>query len=222
MDTNQTDVAFDEAKTRLEEVTQMAAKAVSPALNQFGQWQQARAERLALVANRLKGQLGEDHPRVLALNQQLSAVNAIGQSLNIEATRVARQPSVNPNEWLVYGQVLDQQGRPVPGLRVRVFDRDRKYDDLLGDTTTDEYGDFAVKYHERDFAEAGEKLPDLYVMVEDAAGQLLYSSRDNVRFEAGRSEYFEIRLTPPEPVPPQSTQPKSTEDTQISPRRKSK
>ncbi len=217
MAANQDEVSFDEAKTRLDEVTQTAAKAVSPALNQFGQLQQVRAERLTLVANRLKGQLGEDHPRVLALKQRLAAVNVIGQSLNVEATRLARQPAVSPNEWLVFGRVLDPQGRPVPGLRVRVFDRDRKYDDLLGDTTTDEYGDFAVKYHERDFAEAREGLPELYVMVEDAAGKLLYSSRDNVRFKSGRSEYFEIRLTPPE-----AAATKSTETTQVSPRRKSK
>ena len=87
---------------------------------------------------------------------------------------------------MVYGQVVDEAGEPLEGLRVQVCDRDRKYDDLLGDTETDEHGDFSVVYHERDFAEVGEELPELYVVVEDQGGNKLYSSRDSVRAEAGR------------------------------------
>ena len=194
MATTTNNVDFTEAKTRSDELTQTAGSVFAPTLTQFAQLQRARADQLAASFDRLKSSLGENHPRVLALGQTLAAANLIGQSLNVEATRAARVPSVNPNEWLVYGRVLDEQGRPVPGLRVRVFDRDRKYDDLLGDTTTDENGDFAAKYHARDFAETGEDQPDLYVMVEDAAGLLLYSSRDKIRYEAGRVEYFEIVL----------------------------
>ncbi len=187
-------VDFTTAKTRWDELTQTAESTFAPTLVQFAQWQQARADRLAAALNRLKSSLGENDPRVLALGQTLASANLAGKSLQVEATRAARLPRVSANEWLVYGRVLDEQGRPVPGLRVRVFDRDRQYDDLLGDTTTDEYGDFAVKYHERDFVEMGEAGPDLYVMVTDAAGTLMYSSRDQVRFEAGRAEYFEIVL----------------------------
>jgi hypothetical protein len=79
-------------------------------------------------------------------------------------------------------------------LTVRVFDRDRKFDDLLGETETDETGDFFTVYHARDFYEKGENTPELYVMVEDAAGNELFSSRENVRPEAGQSEYFVIQL----------------------------
>jgi Transthyretin-like family len=201
MATTTKDVAFTEAKTRSDELTQSAANALAPTLTQFAQLQQARTDQLAAALDRLKSSLGEDHPRVQALGQTLAAANLIGKSLKAEATRAARRPSVSPNEYLVHGRVLDEQGRPVPGLRVRVFDRDRKYDDLLGDTTTDEHGDFAAKYHERDFAEMGEAQPELYVMIEDAAGTLLYSTRDQVRFQAGRVEYFEIVLGE-KPAPP--------------------
>jgi hypothetical protein len=192
---------FTTAKTRSDELMQSAANTLAPTLTQFAQLQQTRRDQLAASLDRLKSSLGENHPRVLALGQTLAAANLIGQSLRVEATRAARRPSVSPNEWLVYGRVLDEQGRPVPGLRVRVFDRDRKYDDLLGDTTTDEHGDFAAKYHARDFAEVGEAQAELYVMVEDAAGTLLYSSRDKIRYEAGRVEYFEIVLGE-KPAPP--------------------
>ena len=43
-------------------------------------------------------------------------------------------------------------------------------------------------------AEAGEELPESYVMVEDQRGNPLYSSRDELRHEARRAEYFQIVL----------------------------
>ena len=103
-------------------------------------------------------------------------------------------PKLGPHDWAVFGRVLDPEGKPVRGVQVRVFDRDRKYDDLLGDTQTDDAGNFFAVYHERDFAETNENLPELYVMVNDEAGNLLYSSRDNVRSNPQRIEFFEIRL----------------------------
>jgi hypothetical protein len=178
-------------------ITQNANDAAAPTLTHLDQLQQLRAVRLSAAADRLKANLGADNPRVIALTQSAQAASSLQQTLHIEAVRAARQPAVGPNEWMVYGRVLDLQGQAVAGVIVRVFDRDRKYDDLLGDTTTDELGDFSVIYHERDFAEAREANPDLYLMVSDSAGNLLYSSKDNVRFEAGRVEYFEIALNAP-------------------------
>ncbi len=95
---------------------------------------------------------------------------------------------------MVYGRVFDAAGKPAAGLIVRVFDRDRKLDDLLGETETDANGDFHSVYHARDFYEKGENAPELYIMVEDAAGNELFSSRENVRPLAGQSEYFVIQL----------------------------
>jgi len=127
-------------------------------------------ERAALAANRFKVVVAE------------------------RSAQEAWRPNIGRLEWMTYGRVLDESGKPAGGLHVRVFDRDRKYDDLLGDTVTDVQGRFAVTYHQRDFAEVRENLPELYVLVEDEAGQVLYSSRDAVRFRAGRAEYFEIQL----------------------------
>jgi len=201
MATNETEIQLDDVKTLADQLMRNASGAAAPAFQQLAQWRKNRAVQLEAAADRLKTTLGEDHPRVMALNRAAASANAFRQVLTVEAVRITRRPTIEANEWLVFGRVFDEQGNPVPGLRVRVFDRDRKYDDLLGDTATDEYGDFAAKYHERDFAEVGEAQPDLYVMVEDAAGILLYSSRDKVRYEAGRAEYFEIVLSE-KPTPP--------------------
>ena len=208
MTTDETKKSFADAKILSDQVMRHATDAVAPMLAQLTQLQHARADRLAAAADRLKTTLGADHPRVQALTRATASVRAFEQVLDVEAVRAARRPKVEANEWLVFGRVFDLLGNPAPGLHVRVFDRDRKYDDLLGDTTTDEYGDFAVKYHERDFAEVGEALSELYVLVSDAAGKVLFSSRDNVRYESGRSEYFEIALErTPESTP---TKPKTT------------
>jgi hypothetical protein len=220
MATNEPEVSLDEAKALADQLVQQAVAAFAPTLALFAQWQQARAEQLAAAAERLKTTLGEYHPRVIALNQAVTATKAFQQVLSVEAVRAARRPVIQLNEWVVFGHLIDAHGNPVPGLRVRVFDRDRKYDDLLGDTTTDEFGDFAVKYHERDFAETGEALPDLYVMVSDLAGTLLFTSRDNVRFEAGRAEYFEIVLAAAPEAPPDRPAPSASKRTRSKPKAK--
>jgi len=177
-----------------------AAQTSVTALNTFAQVQQRRAARMTEIASVLGDQLGSNNPDVLALQAAAGSVVQLKTQVAQQAARLKNWPKPKPNEWLVFGTVMDASGSPVSGVNVRVFDRDRKYDDLLGDTSTDENGDFSVIYHERDFKEPGENLPDLYVMVSDANGKLLYSSRDSVRYEAGRSEYFAIRLGTKKPV----------------------
>ena len=163
-------------------------------LSAFAQLQQRRAGRAEELGRVLKKKAGSGNPDVIALQNMAGALSQISEQAAAQTARASRWTTPKANEWTVFGTVTDVQGRPASGVTVRVFDRDRKYDDLLGETLTDENGDFSVLYHERDFAETGEKLPDLYVMVSDAAGKSLYSSRDTVRFEAGRSEYFAIQL----------------------------
>ena len=185
----------DDVKTALDAFVDRSSDAAVPIMESFAELQEKRATRLADAEARLKEHLGEDDPRVTALRQSAFAAEGLKRSLRTTAVRDDRLPKLRAQEWMVFGRVLDSGGRPVVGVTVRVFDRDRKYDDLLGETETDEYGDFSVVYHERVFAEAGEDLPELYVMVEDQRGNVLYSSRDEIRYEAGRAEYFHVVLS---------------------------
>jgi hypothetical protein len=171
-----------------------STRAAVPMMGSFAELQEKRAAHLSDAGARLEERLGEDHPRVMDLRQSFLAADGLRRSLRETAARDSRIPRLEALQWMVLGRVLDRAGEPATGMTVRVFDRDRQYDDLLGVTTTDEYGDFAVVYHERDFAEPGEDLPELYVMVEDREGNQVYSSRDGLRFEAGRAEYFQIIL----------------------------
>jgi hypothetical protein len=189
------EVTLDDVKTSVDDLLKQATDATASTLTQFAELQEKRAARLAKAEKRLRAHLGENHPRVVALARAESKADKLKQFLHTTAVRKARRPKVGPDEWLVFGRVLDAKGKPISNLRLQVFDKDRwSRDDLLGTTETDEYGDFAVVYKESDFDGWGEELPDLYVRIEDAEGNLLYSSSDNVQFNAGRAEYFEITL----------------------------
>jgi hypothetical protein len=160
----------------------------------FSQMQQRRVARLSNAAAVLSEKLGQDHPDVVAVRTMAESADGLKTHLESQISRARQWPRPRANEWTVFGTVTDADGKGGGGLTVRVFDRDRKFDDLLGETKTNEFGDFSVIYHERDFQESKEGLAELYVMVSDPRGNLVYSSRDSVRFEAGRSEYFAIRL----------------------------
>jgi len=180
--------------------------AQAPLLDRFAAAQTRRAASLTTAATQLQQVLGENDPQVIAVQRAALAANRFKVVVAERSAQEAWRPKIGLLEWMTYGRVIDAQGQPAGGLHVRVFDRDRKFDDLLGDTVTDAQGRFAVVYHQRDFAEVRENLPELYVRVEDEAGQLLYSSRDAVRFNAGRAEYFEIQLSQT-PVPDQPKTP---------------
>jgi hypothetical protein len=185
----------EEAKSKLENLTAQASRSSAPALSVFAQLQQKRAQRIETATGSLEKVLGTDHPQVVALRQSAVSAAEFNTFYKVQATRIEKRPKLHENEWMVYGRVIDSAGLAAAGLTVRVFDRDRKLDDLLGITETDESGDFSVVYHTRDFFEVGENAPELYIMVEDENGNSLYSSRDNVRPQAGQSEYFTIQLS---------------------------
>lgn len=189
----------------LQGMLSQSAQAGAPALAMFAQMQQNRAARIGAAAKTLRAQLGKDDPRVASAEAAAASVADFGARVDMQKQRIDRWPVPRADEWMVFGTVVDAQGSPASGLTVRVFDRDRKYDDLLGGTETDDLGDFAVLYSARAFKEVGEKLPDLYVTVSDASGNVIYSSRSAVRYEAGRSEYFAIRLEAPAPGSTQKT-----------------
>ena len=184
----------EQLRQALENVMRHTADMGAPALETFTQLQQRRADRMAETAQALREKLGKDHPQVLELEKTAKSLSELKTHLDTQRTRLKKWPKPRANEWMIFGTVTDADGQPAAGLNVRVFDRDRKYDDLLGETETDENGDFSAIYHERDFAETNENLPELYVMISDASGKTLYSSRESARFNAGKSEYFAIRL----------------------------
>ncbi len=78
--------------------------------------------------------------------------------------------------------VAEGSHRPLPGLRVSLFDHDRfSSDDLLGTGTTDAAGEVEFAYDTRDFADLEDRisgsLPDLYCVVYAADGSRIFSNQ---------------------------------------------
>lgn len=96
----------------------------------------------------------------------------------------------------VIGTVVEEEsGRPLPGLRVRAFDKDLVFDDKLGDTRTDAAGQFEITYTEAHFRDLNETLPDVYIRVYDESGEkLLFSSEKAVRRSAQLIERFDVKI----------------------------
>jgi hypothetical protein len=155
----------------------------------------ARASRAEAARTRLARSLGEDHPRVLELRRREDLLLGLAQRLEDVKRKVDDAPDLRPIEWMAHGRVTLDTGESLPGMTVKVFDKDRKLDDLLGDTVTDTAGEFRAVYHARDFAETGEEMPELYVAVFDRRGKRVFSSDRPVRPAVGRSDFFEIILT---------------------------
>lgn len=191
------DPAVAQVRKTIQNIFTQATSSQAGLLSRFSAAQQRRAVVFKAAETKLAEKRGEDDPDVIELRRASTSANLLQSTLKVNSVRSTRLPKLGLHEWMVFGHVTDAAGQPAADLSVRVFDRDRKLDDLLGETTTDDMGDFSVVYHERDFAELREEMPELYVMIEDDAGKLLYSSRESFRPASGRAEYFEIKLGEP-------------------------
>jgi hypothetical protein len=75
----------------------------------------------------------------------------------------------------ITGQVLEaESGRGVPGVIVRAFDKDRFFDDLLGEVMTDAGGEFQLMYDESKFREFFDTAPDIFLFLpqKDRSGSM--------------------------------------------------
>ena len=109
------------------------------------------------------------------------------------ADRERSQEQAEP--WVVTGQITGAAGKPLPGLLVSAFDRDRKYDDKLGSALSDEEGRYTITYYPHEFREGPEPGADLYVSVIDIKGQVLFTSEQSIRYNAGQREVFDIQIS---------------------------
>ena len=107
-------------------------------------------------------------------------------------------------EFEITGIVREKETQwAIPGLLVRAFDKDLFFTDVLGNAVTDRNGHFALGYEGKDFEEIFERKPDIYLEIYGSAtardpgrtgDSPVYSTRNTVRFNAGRREFFMIEI----------------------------
>ena len=100
------------------------------------------------------------------------------------------------NAFIIHGRVVGKEtGQGIPDLKVKAFDKDLFFDDLLGEVTTDKEGNFEIVYDKSDFRELFfDNRPDLYIMVKTPEGEEIYSSKNKVRYGADKVEDFTIPI----------------------------
>ncbi|HEY0601514.1 MAG TPA: hypothetical protein VGD58_01325 [Herpetosiphonaceae bacterium] len=100
---------------------------------------------------------------------------------------------VEPVVFKVSGQVLSGERKPVSGVLVRIYDKDRQYHDLLGAALTNRKGEFSASFRLQDFSE-GESGPDLFFVVLNADEKELLSTENKPMLNAERETTVTLTL----------------------------
>jgi len=110
-------------------------------------------------------------------------------------------------QYSVVGSVTPGPAGPAPAaLDVRVMDADLLEPEPLGAAVTDEEGRFRARYRTAAYRARHGRTPDVYLLVYDAAGRLVASTRDATVRNAGARQEIHVLLGPsPETVPPEVT-----------------
>jgi Chlorophyllase len=98
-------------------------------------------------------------------------------------------------EFRIRGVVRESDtGRPLPGLRIRPFDRARLFGELLPETTSDDAGAFEMSIGGREAAQISKQRPDLYFEVYDDQGRLVVVTAEPVRLSARKEQSVTIEV----------------------------
>ncbi len=113
--------------------------------------------------------------------------------------------------YRITGQIREEEtGLAVTGLKVRAYDKDLLWDDLLGTSVTDEDGRFEMDYGRKEFRELLEAQPDIYLMIYAPPRTFLMKTEEHVRVGASLEEHFDLTIDREtlgafSPAPPEGT-----------------
>lgn len=98
-------------------------------------------------------------------------------------------------EFKIKGRIVETESElGVRDLLVRAWDKDRCYDDLLGNATTDAEGRFEIVYSSKAFRELFEARPDIYLSILTPDRKRLHDTRDAIRWQASAEESFDLQI----------------------------
>jgi hypothetical protein len=88
-----------------------------------------------------------------------------------------------------------ENGKGIEGVLVEAYDADLFFDDKLGSSATDAEGAFEIRYQASDFRDLFERCPDIYLTVRNKDGCQVSSTKERIKFNASREEYFLINVS---------------------------
>ncbi len=139
-------------------------------LLQLLQWLQVDPEiaRDGLLDEQRAGQYGGVTKELVANFQQRSALGATGDvdQLTADAMNALLQQRGlldDPDRFVVRGILRLSDNTPVPGVKIRAFDRDLRSRELLGETDTNVDGYYEIFYTRDQFSRAEKQTADLIV-----------------------------------------------------------
>ncbi len=101
--------------------------------------------------------------------------------------------SSEDNVFVVFGQVLLANQQPVTGLKVVAFDRDLRSEELLGESDTDNNGNYRINYTLTGFNNTETSTANLIMKAFNSVGTLLVESE--IFFNVARVQLINLVLT---------------------------
>ncbi|MCP4407030.1 MAG: hypothetical protein GY807_04590 [Gammaproteobacteria bacterium] len=131
----------------------------------------------------------------------IEAVMAFQQAHNLQQTGVVDEETAKrinaasqPESFVVRGKVRQADGRPLAGAIVHAFDRDMRYEQLLGQTTADAAGGYHIAYMRQQFRRAEKERADLVIRMVDEYGNEIAAS--DIVFNAEPDQTIDLTLQP--------------------------
>ncbi len=155
---------------------------------------------------RLVAKYGENHARVAKVDRQLTTNPRLFKAYDQEVVRSkTRVPTTDPNTWMVYGTIRDENDKRLSGLTVSLFDEKGKWIRPLGLTCSDENGLYSLQVKD-ETGELAKKYAKtaMFLRVTNDDKEVLHQEEEALFLVLGKVDNREIVLgedacgTPPD------------------------
>lgn len=142
---------------------------------------------------RLSQKLGDEHPRIMTLQQKVTVNQVLVRHLDLEGDRAQVEvPIADGKTWILHGFVRDQEFKGLPNLTVALYSQKGEWIESLGFACTDQKGYFKlIATPNRD------TLPRLqgFIRVLDQQRKTLYIAQQPLTPALGQVDYREIIIS---------------------------
>ncbi|MBU1564818.1 MAG: carboxypeptidase-like regulatory domain-containing protein [Proteobacteria bacterium] len=145
-------------------------------------------------AQRLGKQLGADHPRVKVFNERVKQKATFLADIEVELEFAnIKIPEVTESGGLIHGRVFDENKRGIEKLNVRLEDENGQKLGFAGQPKTDASGYYTFEFDSKKL-EKLEKLGEVYLVLVNPAGKIVYRESKALKLAAGNSTVINVTL----------------------------